>query len=120
MLEDRNENGIADRSTRILEGFNEETTDVAGALLVRDDDVFIGVGPDMWRLRDTNDDLVLDERTSISHGFAVHIGFGGHGMSGAVEGPDGKIYWGIGDIGGEHYGPRGKRAQISKSGRHRT
>jgi putative heme-binding domain-containing protein len=99
MLEDRNGNGIADRSTRILEDFNEEITDVAGALLVRDDDVFVGVGPDMWRLRDTNDDLVLDEKTSISHGFAVHIGFGGHGMSGAVEGPDGKIYWGIGDIG---------------------
>ena len=99
MLEDSNNNGIADRSTRILEDFNEEITDVAGALLVRDDDVFVGVGPDMWRLTDTNDDLVLDEKTSIAHGFAAHIGFGGHGMSGAVEGPDGKIYWGIGDIG---------------------
>lgn len=99
MLEDSNNNGIADRSTRILEAFNEEITDIAGALLVRDDDVFVGVGPDMWRLTDTNEDLVLDEKTSISHGFGVHIGFGGHGMSGAVEGPDGKIYWGIGDIG---------------------
>ncbi|MGB6152913.1 MAG: HEAT repeat domain-containing protein, partial [Pricia sp.] len=99
MLEDRNNNGIADRSTRILEDFNEEITDVAGALLVRDDDIFVGVGPDMWRLTDSNDDLVLDEKTSIAHGFATHIGFGGHGMSGAVEGPDGKIYWGIGDIG---------------------
>lgn len=99
MLEDRNNNGIADQSTRILEDFNEEITDVAGALLVRDHDVFVGVGPDMWRLTDTNDDLVLDEKTSISHGFDVHIGFGGHGMSGAIEGPDGKIYWGIGDIG---------------------
>ncbi len=99
MLEDSNNNGIADRSTRILEDFNEEITDVAGALLVRDDDVFVGVGPDMWRLTDTNDDLVLDKKISISHGYDVHIGFGGHGMSGAVEGPDGKIYWGIGDIG---------------------
>jgi len=99
MLEDSNNNGIADRSTRILEDFNEEITDVAGGLLVRDDDVFVGVGPDLWRLTDTNDDLILDEKTSISHGYAVHIGFGGHGMSGVVEGPDGKIYWGIGDIG---------------------
>ncbi|SDE60005.1 putative membrane-bound dehydrogenase domain-containing protein [Pricia antarctica] len=99
MLEDSNNNGTADRSTRILEDFNEEITDVAGALLVRDNDVFVGVGPDMWRLTDTNNDLVLDEKTSISHGFDVHIGFGGHGMSGAIEGPDGKIYWGIGDIG---------------------
>ena len=99
MLEDITGNGIADKSTRILEDFNEEITDVAGALLVRDDDVFVGVGPDFWRLWDTNGDGVLDEKTSLAHGFAVHIGFGGHGMSGAIEGPDGKIYWGIGDIG---------------------
>ncbi|MFC4094658.1 DUF7133 domain-containing protein [Euzebyella saccharophila] len=99
MLEDSNKNGVADKATRILEDFHDEITDVAGALLVRDEDVFVGIGPDMWRLTDTNDDLVLDEKTSIANGFAVHIGFGGHGMSGAVEGPDGKIYWGIGDIG---------------------
>ncbi len=99
MLEDTTGNGIADVSTRILEDFNEEITDVAGALLVRDDDVFVGVGPDFWRLQDTNNDGVLDKKTSLAHGFAVHIGFGGHGMSGAIEGPDGKIYWGIGDIG---------------------
>lgn len=99
MLEDVNGDGLADKSTRILEDFNTEVTDVAGALLVRDDDVFVGIAPDMWRLTDTNDDGVLDEKTSIAHGFAVHIGFGGHGMSGAIQGPDGKIYWGIGDIG---------------------
>lgn len=98
-LEDQNGDGLADKSTRILNDFNEEITDVAGALLVRKEDVFIGVGPDMWRLTDTNADEVLDTKTSLAHGFAVHIGFGGHGMSGAIEGPDGKIYWGIGDIG---------------------
>jgi hypothetical protein len=86
MLEDKTGNGIADVSTRILEGFNEEITDVAGALLVRDDDIFVGIGPDMWRLWDSNDDGVLDEKISLAHGFAVHIGFGGHGMSGAIQG----------------------------------
>jgi quinoprotein glucose dehydrogenase len=98
-LEDTNKDGIADISRRILEDFNEEITDVAGALLVRDDDIFVGIGPDMWRVEDTNGDGVMDKKTSIAHGFAVHIGFGAHGMSGAIEGPDGKIYWGIGDIG---------------------
>lgn len=99
MLEDTNNDGMADVSKRILEDFNEEITDVAGALHVRDDDIFVGIGPDMWRLTDSNGDEVLDEKTSIAHGFAVHIGFGGHGMSGVVQGPDGKMYWGIGDIG---------------------
>ena len=46
-----------------------------------------------------NEDGYFDQLKSISHGYAVHIGFSGHGMSGAIKGPDGKIYWGIGDIG---------------------
>ncbi|TVZ15039.1 HEAT repeat domain-containing protein [Maribacter sp. MAR_2009_72] len=99
MLEDTDNDGIADISTQILNDFNDEINDQAGALLVRDEDIFVGIGPGMYRLRDTNGDKILDEKTSIAEGFAVHIGFGGHGMSGAIEGPDGKIYWGIGDIG---------------------
>ncbi len=98
-LQDETGDGYADISTRILSDFNEEITDVSGALLVRKEDIFLGVGPDMWRLKDINGDGVFENKTSISHGYNVHIGFGGHGMSGAIEGPDGKIYWGIGDIG---------------------
>ncbi|WP_299553825.1 HEAT repeat domain-containing protein [Seonamhaeicola sp.] len=98
-LEDKNKDGLADTSTRILNDFNDEVTDVAGAILVKDDNLYVGVAPDMWKLEDTNDDGVFDEKTSLATGFAVHIGFSGHGMSGAIEGPDGKIYWGIGDIG---------------------
>jgi putative heme-binding domain-containing protein len=107
-LEDRSGDGYADVSTRILNDFHDEVTDVAGGLLIRDNDAFVTIGPDMWRLRDTNEDGVLDEKTSISHGYAVHIGFSGHGMSGAMEGPDGRIYWQIGDIGANITAPDGK------------
>ncbi len=106
-LEDQSGDGFADISTRILSDFHEEVTDVAGGILVRDNDVFITIGPDMWRLKDTNGDGVLDQKESISHGYAVHIGFSGHGMSGAIEGPDGRIYWQIGDIGANIKAPDG-------------
>src|SRR5690606_13183022 len=36
-VEDSNKDGIADTSLLVLEDFNDETTDVAGALLVQDD-----------------------------------------------------------------------------------
>src|SRR5690606_23772861 len=49
-------NGRADMSERIIKEFNEEITHGAGGLRVRDEDVFVGVGPDMWRLWDTNGD----------------------------------------------------------------
>ncbi|MDH3648503.1 MAG: HEAT repeat domain-containing protein [Saprospiraceae bacterium] len=96
---DESGDGVADMRQLYIEDFHEEITDVAGALLVTDEDVFLGVGPDMWRLRDLNGDGMADSKESISHGYAVHIGFGGHGMSGATIGPDGRIWWGIGDIG---------------------
>ncbi|MDQ6477668.1 HEAT repeat domain-containing protein [Dyadobacter sp. LHD-138] len=98
-LEDTDNDGIADVSMRILSDFFEEVSDVAGGLLVRANDVFVAIAPDVWRLKDNNGDGILDEKTSISHGYGVHIGFGGHGMSNPIEGPDGKIYWNIGDIG---------------------
>lgn len=107
-LEDESGDGRADVATRILNDFHEEVTDVAGGLLVRDEDAFVTIGPDMWRLKDTDGDGIIDEKVSISHGYAVHIGFSGHGMSGAIEGPDGKIYWQIGDIGANIKAPDGK------------
>jgi putative heme-binding domain-containing protein len=107
-IEDTNGDGYADLATRILNDFHDEVTDVGGGILVRDNDIFYTIGPDMWRLRDTNGDGVIDDKKSISHGYAVHIGFSGHGMSGATEGPDGKIYWQIGDIGANITAPDGK------------
>ncbi|WPP51027.1 HEAT repeat domain-containing protein [Catalinimonas niigatensis] len=98
-LEDKNGDGVADLSQLVVEGFRDELTDIAGAVLTHEEDLFVGVAPDMWRIKDTNGDGIADEKTSISHGYGVHIGFGGHNLSGLEMGPDGKIYWGIGDIG---------------------
>jgi putative heme-binding domain-containing protein len=98
-LEDKNGDGYADQGTRILNQFNQEVTDVAGGLLVRKNDAFVAIGPDLWRLDNTNKKGLWTNAKSIATGFAVHIGFGGHGMSSVIEGPDGKIYWQIGDIG---------------------
>lgn len=98
-LEDTNQDGRADRSQMVVEDFNEEVSDVAGAVLYHEEALYVGVAPDLWRLTDTNGDGTMDEKESLIHGFGVHIGFGGHNMSGLKVGPEGKIYWGIGDIG---------------------
>lgn len=99
LVEDSSGNGYANRATRFINDFNEEITDVAGAILYHEGDLFLGVAPDLWRIRDLNGDGYGEEKESISHGYAVNIGFGGHGMSGLTTGPDGKIYWSIGDRG---------------------
>ncbi|TVQ02827.1 MAG: heme-binding protein [Balneolaceae bacterium] len=98
-IEDASGNGLADRAQLFIRDFNDEVTDVAGGVLYYNDEVFVVVGPDTWRLRDTNGDGMADWKESISHGYNVHIGFSGHGMSGLRVGPDGRVYWGIGDMG---------------------
>ncbi len=108
-LEDTNQDGLADISTRIVSDFHEEVTDVAEGLLVRKKDMFVAIAPDLWRLQDLDGDGIPEKKESISTGYQVHIGFGGHGMSGIVEGLDGKIYWGIGDIGAAITAKDGKK-----------
>lgn len=112
VVEDSSGDGIADRSHRYIKGLNTtEVTDVLGSVLHDDrtGDVFAAVAPDVWRLKDTDGDGMADFKESISHGYAVHIGFSGHGMSGLIMGPDGKIYWGIGDIGSNVTDNTGKK-----------
>ena len=106
-LEDRSGDGMADISTRILNDFNEEVTDVAEGILVRENDMFVTIAPDLWRLKDNDGDGIIDEKTSVSNGYGVHIGFSGHGLAGVTEGPDGKIYWKVGDIGANVKAPDG-------------
>jgi putative membrane-bound dehydrogenase-like protein len=115
-LEDISGDGVADRSQLVVEDFHDEVTDVAGGVLTEGEDLFVAVGPDVWRLKDTNGDGIADEKTSISHGYGIHIGFGGHGMSGLEMGPEGKIYWQIGDIGFNGKGPDGQKWEHPNSG----
>jgi len=98
-LKDTDGDGLADWKQLQVYDFHEEVTDVAGGVLKTEDALFVGAGPDMWRLLDTNGDGIMDEKKSMSYGYGIHVGFGGHGMSGVEMGPDGRIYWGIGDIG---------------------
>ncbi len=115
-LEDRDGDGLAEFSQVVIEDFHTEVTDVAGAILAHNNELFVGVGPDMWRIRDLDGDGLADEKTSISHGYGIHVGFGGHGMSGAELGPEGKIYWQIGDIGFSGEGPDGTKWEHPNSG----
>ncbi len=115
-VEDASGDGIADRSQLVVEGFNTEVTDAAGAIMAQGNDVFFGVGPDMWRLADKNNDGYAEEKKAISSGYGIHVGYSGHGMSGLEMGPDGKVYWQIGDIGFNGKGPDGKRYEFPNSG----
>ncbi|MBK8092062.1 MAG: hypothetical protein IPK32_08780 [Verrucomicrobiaceae bacterium] len=98
-LRDTDGDGTADKMTTFAEGFNSVVTGIAAGILYHDGWVYITVAPDLVRLRDTNDDGVADEREIVAHGFGMHIAYAGHDMHGPRIGPDGRIYWSIGDKG---------------------
>ena len=110
-IEDTNGDGIADKSTVVFEGFNKDiAADILGGIMVHaSGDIYATIAPDLWRLRDTNGDGVLDSSESISHGYSVHPSFSGHDMSALTQGPDGMIYWKIGEIGMNVVDKTGKR-----------
>ena len=106
---DQSHDGVADRAQLYLADFNGVTTDVANGVEFADGEVYISVGPDLWRTRDVDRDGRADSTASISHGWIVHVGFSGHGMSGVTVGPQGRIWWGAGDVGMNVMDKDGKR-----------
>jgi putative heme-binding domain-containing protein len=99
-IQDTDGDGFADDSRIIAEGFNDDPVwDVAAGVLAHGGDLFLGVPPGVYRLRDENGDGVIDSRLPISEGYNIHPAFGGHGISGVTLGPDGRLYWEVGDMG---------------------
>jgi putative membrane-bound dehydrogenase-like protein len=115
-VEDTDNDGIADQSKLYIEDFHEEISDLANGVEFFDGDVFIAVGPDLWKTTDTDGDGIANTKESLSHGWAVHIGFGAHGMSGVKVGPQGRIWWGIGDIGMNVVDKNGKNWKYPNQG----
>ncbi len=115
-VEDRSGNGVADHAKLYLEDFNEEISDVTNGVEYANGQVYISVGPDLWKTSDTDGDGIADEKESLSHGWIVHIGFGGHGMSGVTVGPQGRIWWGGGDVGMNVIDKEGKEHKYPNEG----
>ena len=72
---------------------------IGAGVLARKDDVWYTCIPGLWKLRDTNGDGRADRRKLLHDGYGVHVGFLGHDLHGLRFGPDGRLYFSIGDRG---------------------
>lgn len=113
---DEDGDGRADASSLYAANFKDMLTGVAAGILHSNGEVFVTAAPDVYRLKDTDGDGDADEQTVISHGYGIHIAYAGHDMSGLVMGPDGKVYWSIGDIGVNTVDQTGKRWKYPNQG----
>jgi quinoprotein glucose dehydrogenase len=99
LLEDTRGAGKADRSTVFADGFHHIPEGLGAGLLARRGKVWYTCIPDLWLLEDTTGKDRADARKSLHHGYGVHVGFIGHDLHGLRMGPDGKLYFSIGDRG---------------------
>jgi quinoprotein glucose dehydrogenase len=109
-IADTNGDGVADTSTLAFAGLNDDVaSDMLGSVMRKDDDLYVAAAPNVFRLRDLNKDGVFETKLLVSTGYSVHPSFSGHDLSALTEGPDGRIYWKVGEIGMNVVDKTGKR-----------
>ena len=99
VVEDTQGTGKADKSTVFADGFKNAADGLGSGVLARNGKVWYTNIPDLWFLQDTKGTGRADVRKSLHTGFGVHVAFLGHDMHGLRFGPDGKLYFSIGDRG---------------------
>jgi quinoprotein glucose dehydrogenase len=99
LIEDTDGDGKADRSTVFADGFRHASEGIGAGLLARRGNVWYTCIPNLWLLRDSKGVGRADSRRVLHTGFGVRVSFIGHDLHGLRMGPDGRLYFSIGDRG---------------------
>jgi quinoprotein glucose dehydrogenase len=99
LLVDTDGNGRADSSQVFSDHYNGIAMGTGAGVLQYRDKVFYTCIPHLWLLHDDDRNGVADKRVPLHSGFGVRFAFRGHDMHGLIIGPDGRLYFSIGDRG---------------------
>ncbi|MDB6039192.1 MAG: hypothetical protein JWM99_3033 [Verrucomicrobiales bacterium] len=97
------------------EGFDRIGDGVAAGVLPLKGKILFACIPDLWELSNPTEGHAM-ERKSLQHGYGVHVGSGAHSLHGLRIGPDGKLYFSVGDRGASVLGWDGSRVSNPESG----
>lgn len=101
---DEDGDGVADAATVFASGFDDPAAGIAAGLLatLRADggtELWFTCIPSLWKLIDEDDDGVAEAREAHSSGYGLRVALLGHDLHGLAIGPDGRLYFSIGDRG---------------------
>lgn len=116
LIRDSDGDGRADTATVFAEDFNRIADGLGAGLLARKGHVYYANIPHLWLLQDKNSDGVAELKNSLHYGYGVRVGFIGHDLHGLCMGPDGKLYFSIGDRGSHIQLTGGRTIQNHETG----
>jgi quinoprotein glucose dehydrogenase len=99
LLRDTDGDGVFDSDTVFADGFSHLEEGTGAGVLEHDGSIYYTCIPKLWKLVDDDGDGVADGRDPLHHGYGVRVAFRGHDLHGLTVGPDGRIYFSIGDRG---------------------
>lgn len=99
LITDTDGDGRADKASIFADRFNEIVDGTGAGVLEHRGKVYYTNIPHLWSLEDKDQNEQAEVRTSLAYGFGVRYAFRGHDMHGLVMGPDGRVYFSIGDRG---------------------
>ena len=80
-------------------GFDDAMDGTGAGILSIRGNVYYACIPKLWAFRDDDDDGRADRRAALLDGFGVRVALRGHDLHGLCLGPDGRLYFSIGDRG---------------------
>jgi quinoprotein glucose dehydrogenase len=99
LLEDTTGSGKADKATVFRDDFGKAEDGIGAGLLARHGDVYFANIPGLYLLKDAKNTGHADVKETLSTGYGVHVAFLGHDLHGLRLGPDGRLYFSVGDRG---------------------
>ncbi|HEY8993941.1 MAG TPA: PVC-type heme-binding CxxCH protein [Lacunisphaera sp.] len=96
LVEDTDGDGTADKSSIYADNFRSPLDGVAAGVLIRRGQVWFTNIPALWKFSGKDK---AETREALLRGFGVRFNYTGHDLHGLIFGPDGRIYFSIGDRG---------------------
>ncbi|MES2709855.1 MAG: PVC-type heme-binding CxxCH protein [Verrucomicrobiota bacterium] len=116
LVEDTDGDGKADKSGVYADGFNSIIDGIASGVLARPDGVWLTNIPGLYKLTGQGADGKAARKEEIFKGFGVRFNYTGHDLHGLIKGPDGRIYFSIGDRGSSVKTKEGTMLEVPDEG----
>ncbi len=98
ILEDTDGDGVAD-SREVLAEWNEMVSGLIAGVEAREGTIWVTSIPSVFRIEDQARDAIAESIEILQTGFGVKTSLIGHDLHGLAWGPDGKLYFSMGDRG---------------------